>query len=68
VHYSQILNFGFSPSVEFTSRNIFGGAENFGINLSGIIGSTGEQKNKFFNAYELSGELSLSFPRFILPF
>lgn len=28
VHYSQILNLGFSPSVELTTRNIFGGAEN----------------------------------------
>ena len=29
LHYSQILNFGFSPSAELTARNVFGGAENF---------------------------------------
>jgi hypothetical protein len=28
IHYSQILNFGFSPSVDLTTRNVFGGAEN----------------------------------------
>lgn len=68
VHYSQILNFGFSPSLEFTSRNVFRGGENFGASISGIIGSTKNPENKVFNAYEFSGEISLKFPRFLLPF
>lgn len=68
VHYSQILNFGFSPSLEFTSRNIFRGGENFGVSISGIVGSTKNEDNKHFNAYELSGEVSLKFPRLLLPF
>ena len=68
IHYSQILNFGISPSIEFTSRNIFHGGENFGASISGILGSTKNENNNFFNAYEFSGELSLKFPRFLLPF
>lgn len=68
VHYSQILNFGFSPSVELTSRNIFRGGENLSGSISGIIGSTKSEENKLFNAYEFAGELSLKFPRFLLPF
>lgn len=68
VHYSQILNFGFSPSLEFTSRNIFRGGENFSASISGIVGSTKNENNNYFNAYELAGEVSLKFPRFLLPF
>lgn len=68
LHYSQVLNFGFSPSLEFTSRNVFGGAENFGTSISGIVGTTQNKENKWFNAYEIAAEVSLKFPRFILPF
>ncbi len=72
VHYSQILNFGFSPSVELTTRNVFGGAENLGISFSGIIGTTKNSedpsKNKFFNAYELSAQANLSVPRLMMPY
>lgn len=68
LHYSQILNFGVSPSVEFTNRNIFRGGENLAMSISGIVGSTKNESNKFFNAYEFSGELSLKFPKFLLPF
>ena len=68
LHYSQILNFGISPSLEFTSRNIFRGGENLNLSFSGIIGTTGNEKGKFFNAYETSAEVSLKFPRFISPF
>ena len=57
LHYSQILNFGISPSLEFTSRNIFRGGENLNLSLSGIIGTTGNEKGKFFNAYETSAEV-----------
>ncbi|MPS72442.1 MAG: outer membrane protein assembly factor [Chryseobacterium sp.] len=70
LHYSQILNFGFSPSVDLTSRNIFGGAENLTTSFSGIIGTTKDPKNPdaFFNAYELSAQTSLQFPRLLVPF
>ncbi|MRM85675.1 outer membrane protein assembly factor [Riemerella anatipestifer] len=69
-HYSQILNFGFSPSVELTSRNVFGGAENLSTSFSGIIGTTKNAKDpgKIFNAYELSAQVALNVPRLLLPF
>lgn len=70
LHYSQILNFGFSPSVELTSRNILGGGENLSTSFSGIVGTTNNAKNpgKTFNAYEISAQVALKFPRFMLPF
>lgn len=70
VHYSQILNFGFSPSVDLTTRNVFGGAENLVTSFSGVIGTTKDPKkdDAFFNAYELSAQTSLQFPRLLVPF
>lgn len=70
LNYSQILNFGVSPSVDLTSRNIFGGAENLTASLSGIFGSVVSSKNtsKRNLAYEISAQTTLNFPRLMLPF
>lgn len=70
LHYSQILNFGFSPSVELTARNIFGGAENLTTSVSGTFGTVYTQKNPnaLFNASEFSLQFGLNFPRLLLPF
>ncbi len=70
VHYSQILNFGFSPSAELTARNIFGGAENLTTSISGTFGTVYTQKNPnaFLNASEFSLQFGLNFPRLLLPF
>lgn len=70
VHYSEILNFGLSPSLELTTRNIFHGAQNLTTSFSGIVGTTNNAKNpnKFFNAYELSLQLALNVPRLLVPF
>ena len=70
LNYSQILNFGISPSVDLTSRNIFGGSENLTTSLSGIFGSVISSKNtdKRTLAYEISAQASLNFPRLLLPF
>ncbi len=67
-HYSQILNFGFSPSIELITRNVFGGAENLSTSFSGIIGTTknGKDPGKIFNAYELSAQMALNIPRLLL--
>ncbi len=70
INYSQILNFGISPSVDFTTRNVFGGAENVTTSVSGIFGSVVNSKNteKRSLAYEISAQTSLNVPRLMLPF
>ena len=70
LHYSQILNLGFSPSAELTARNIFGGAENLTTSVSGTFGTVYTQKNPnaFLNASEFSLQFGLNFPRLLLPF
>lgn len=70
VNYSQILNFGISPSVDLTSRNIFGGAENLTTSISGTFGSVVNTKSpdKRSLAYEISAQATLNFPRLLLPF
>jgi len=70
INYSQILNFGISPSVDFTTRNVFGGAENLTTSVSGIFGSVVNSKNtdKRSLAYEISAQTSLNVPRLMLPF
>ncbi|KIA90338.1 translocation and assembly module lipoprotein TamL [Kaistella jeonii] len=70
INYSQILNFGISPSVDLTSRNVFGGAENLTTSLSGTFGSVTSTKDpsKRDLAYEISAQVSLNFPRLLLPF
>ncbi len=70
INYSQILNFGISPSVDLTTRNVFGGAENLTTSLSGIFGSVVSSKNtdKRALAYEVSAQASLNVPRLLMPF
>lgn len=70
INYSQLLNLGVSPSVDLTTRNIFGGAENLSTSLAGTFGSIRSTKNfdKRVLAYEISAQASLNFPRLLLPF
>lgn len=70
INYSQILNFGISPSVDLTTRNVFGGAENLVTSVSGIFGSVVNTKNpeKRSLAYEVAAQASLNFPRLLMPF
>ena len=70
LNYSQILNFGVSPSVDLTTRNIFGSAENLTTSISGIFGSVVNTKDidKRSLAYEISAQTTLNFPRLLLPF
>ncbi len=70
INYSQILNFGISPSVDLVTRNIFGGAENLSTSVSGIFGSVTNTKDtdKTSLAYEISAQATMSFPRLLLPF
>lgn len=70
INYSQILNLGVSPSIDLTTRNIFGGAENLTTSLSGIFGSvtSSQSTDKRILAYEISAQASLNFPRLLMPF
>ncbi|HOB25457.1 MAG TPA: BamA/TamA family outer membrane protein, partial [Kaistella sp.] len=70
INYSQILNLGISPSVDLTTRNVFGGAENLTTSISGIFGSVVSTKNtdKRSLAYEIAAQAALNFPRLLLPF
>lgn len=70
LNYSEVLNFGVSPSIDLTTRNIFGGAENLTTSLSGTFGRIVNPKNidNRIWAYEISAQASLNFPRLLLPF
>lgn len=70
VNYSQLLNFGVSPSVDLTTRNLFNGAENLSTSIAGTFGSIKSPKDlsQRVLAYELSAQASLNFPRLLLPF
>ncbi len=67
---SRVADFGISPNVTFTAKNLFRGAENLSITFGGTLGNVSSQKNnnKLFNASEISAQASLSFPRLLLPF
>ncbi|WP_415327181.1 BamA/TamA family outer membrane protein [Chryseobacterium sp. MMS23-Vi53] len=70
INYSQLLNLGVSPSIDLTTRNIFGGAENLSTSLAGTFGSIRSTKDISSRvlAYEISAQASLNFPRLLLPF
>lgn len=67
---SGVVNFGITPNLTFTVKNLFGGAENLSVSFGGSLGNIKTKKNnsKIFNASELSAQASLSFPKLILPF
>ncbi|MDR1877182.1 MAG: BamA/TamA family outer membrane protein, partial [Flavobacteriaceae bacterium] len=67
---SSVANFGITPNVTFTAKNLFRGAENLSISFGGSLGNIESKKNNnnLFNASELSAQASLSFPKLILPF
>jgi hypothetical protein len=69
INFSQIMNWGISPSAGFTSRNIFGGMENLTTSLSGTFGSVASSKNPDQRtiAYEISGQAKLNIPKLLLP-
>jgi hypothetical protein len=71
---------GIAGSISFTNRNIFGGGEQLRINLAGgieaqqlLTGSANTQDGpvqgagRIFNTVEFGPEVSLTFPKFLLP-
>ncbi len=67
--YSEILRVGTTVGVESFRRNVFRGAENLTTSLSATLGTVSnsetETSNRFFNAYDLSLQMELKFPKWI---
>ncbi len=62
-------NFGVGGNLNYTHRNLFGGAENFTTRLSGAVETIREiDQVGFGNMIELGLEGRLTFPKFLLPF
>lgn len=61
--------FGLGAGLGYRHRNLFRGSEVFNINLRGAYEAITPNFSKFDdNYFEISGETSLTFPRFIFPF
>ncbi|TWP28320.1 hypothetical protein ETU09_06160 [Apibacter muscae] len=67
---SSVANFGITPNLTFTAKNLFRGAENLNVTFGGSLGNIESKKNnnRLFNASEFNTQVSLSFPRFLAPF
>lgn len=63
-------NFGIGGSLGWTKRNLSGRGEIFNIRLRGSIEAqyNSRYSQEFFNTRELGAEVSVEFPRFLLPF
>ena len=60
---------GFASSVNYQHRNLFKGAEIFSARVRGAYESLSGKDNSGFGSYwELGGEASIRFPRFLFPF
>jgi outer membrane protein assembly factor BamA len=60
---------GFASSVNYRHRNLFKGSEVFSVKIRGAYESlSGNTDYGLNNYWEIGGEMSLSFPRFLLPF
>ncbi|WP_432222834.1 BamA/TamA family outer membrane protein [Flavobacterium sp. TMP13] len=69
--HSNIQDFGIGMTITQTIRNVFNGAETLQISARGNIGSSKDfanPRNIFFNASEYGVDMSLNFPRILLPF
>lgn len=67
---SPIQQFGIGFSSTFLRRNIFKGAENLEIGITGSIGSSvdvSETDNRFFNTSDVGANIKLSFPTILFP-
>ena len=62
-------NLGIGGNLNYTHRNLFGGAENFTTRLSGAVETIREiDQQGFGNMIELGLESRVTFPKFLLPF
>jgi outer membrane protein assembly factor BamA len=62
-------DFGFASSANYRHRNLFKGSEVFSVKIRGAYESlSGNTDYGLNNYWEIGGETSLAFPRFLLPF
>ena len=71
ISHSNIQNIGMSFGLSTGIRNIFKGTEilNFGIkNTLGASRNSADNNDRFFNIFELGGDIKIRFPKIISPF
>ena len=62
-------DFGFASSMNYRHRNLFKGSEVFSAKIRGAYESlSGNTEYGLNNYWEIGGETTLSFPKFLLPF
>ena len=70
VSHSNIQDIGITLGSSVISRNVFRGAEILELGVKSTIGSSrdvAEEKNTFFNLFEVGGNLLLRVPRLLAP-
>ncbi|MBS1571640.1 MAG: BamA/TamA family outer membrane protein [Bacteroidetes bacterium] len=69
-NYSQLLSYAISPSIDLTTRNVFGGMENLNTSVTGVFGRIVDPADPSSRilAYEFSAQANLTIPRLLLPF
>jgi len=70
VSHSNIQDIGITLGSSVISRNVFRGAEILEVGVKGTVGASSdvaEQKNTFFNLFELGGNIQIRFPRVLAP-
>ena len=70
VSHSNIQDVGISLGTSLISRNIFRGGEILEVGVKGTIGASSdvaEEKNSFFNLFEVGGNIRLRVPRVLAP-
>ena len=70
VSHSNIQDVGISLGTSLISRNIFRGGEILEVGIKGTLGASrdvAEEKNSFFNLFEIGGNIRLRVPRVLAP-
>jgi len=70
VSHSNIQDIGISLGTSLISRNVFRGGEILEVGVKGTLGASrdvAEQKNSFFNLFEIGGNIRLRVPRVVAP-
>jgi outer membrane protein assembly factor BamA len=70
LNHSNIRQLGISGKLSFLNRNIFKGAEILKFSIQGAFldSKDAATNNKLLNAWEIGSDISLTLPRFLLPF